>query len=555
MKSLLKNFFKKKEPLSFDLEETFLDAHNLPDFKQEQFEGVLEKPINQKVFVGATIILILCFFLFIVRLFYLQIFEGNSFSVRAESNSLEHSIVFSERGVIYDRNGIKLAWNEERRAYIGEDGFGHLLGYVNFPREDEVRNKKIYPKELIGRDGTERMFDDVLRGTPGVKIIEVDVNKAVQSESIFQPAVDGKSIILSVDSRLEEELYKFIKQISLERGFASGAGGIMDVHTGELIAITSYPEYDPSSFLDPEKRKNIPLYASDPKKPFLNRATQGVYTPGSTMKPFMALGALQEGTITPNKVIYTDGVLEYPNPYNPSKPTLFRDWKNHGSVNLYDALAVSSDIYFYEVGGGFGSQEGLGIDRIDKYFNLFGFGAVTGSNVPGEVAGLVPSREWKEKTVGEKWGIADTYHTSIGQGSVLVTPLQMVRAVSAIANKGTLLTPTLLASSTPAGITISIDNEHFIDVQKGMREGVLSGVVIRLSVPYIKVAAKTGTAELDSTKRYINSWVTGFFPYENPRYAFTIVLERGPYLNQTGATHVARQLFDWMNINTPEYFK
>jgi penicillin-binding protein 2 len=273
------------------------------------------------------------------------------------------------------------------------------------------------------------------------------------------------------------------------------------------------------------------------------------------MKPFVALGALQENIITPNKVIYTDGVLEYPNPYDPSKPTLFRDWKNHGPVNMYDAIAVSSDIYFYEVGGGFGSQKGLGIDTIKKYYNMFGFGAVTGSNLPGEVEGFVPSREWKEKTLGKNWGVADTYHTSIGQDNVLVTPLQIVRAVSAIANKGTLLTPTLLASSTPAGIKLPINAQHFTDVQIGMREGAKRGTGAGLNVPYVSIATKTGTAELDAGKKYVNAWVTGFFPYENPHYAFAIALERGPRSNTIGGVFVARQMFDWMNQNTPEYFK
>jgi penicillin-binding protein 2 len=463
--------------------------------------------------------------------------------------------VLSERGVIYDRNGTALAWNDETRAYTPKDGFGHLLGYVNLPRADEVESKNVLAEERIGRDGTERMFDDMLRGSPGTKIIEVDVNNAVQSESVFQPAVDGESVTLSIDARVEEELYRVIKSVALERGYSGGAGAIMDVRTGEMLAITSYPEYSPAAFFDPARKAEITSYVSDPNKPFLNRATQGIYTPGSIMKPFVALAALQEKVVTPEKVIYTDGVLEYPNPYDPKKPTLFPDWKNHGPVNMYDALAVSSDIYFYEVGGGFGTQAGVGIDKLKKYFTLFGFDATTGSAFPGEAEGLIPDREWKLRTQGAAWGVADTYHTSIGQYSVLVTPLQMVRAISAVANGGTLLTPTLLASTTPQGISIPIEKEHFTDVQKGMRDAVTRGTATGLSVPFVQVAAKTGTAEIDYAKKYVNAWITGFFPYKNPHYAFVVVMERGPRTNTIGGVFVMRQMLDWMNQNTPEYFK
>jgi penicillin-binding protein 2 len=265
MKFSFKQLFRTKEHVSFDLDETLLDAHNLPAFKQEQFEGVIEKPISQRVFMGVGLFFLIFLFVFISKLFSLQVLNGNNFSLRAASNSLEHSLVFAERGVLLDRNGIELAWNEETRSYIQKDGFGHLLGYINLPREDEVKDKKIYAEERVGRDGVERMFDSQLRGTPGVKIVEVDVNNKVQSESVFEPAVGGESVTLSIDSRIEEELYKLIKQVSVDRGFTGGAGVLMDVHTGELIAMTSYPEYDPSAFLDPEKRKKyFALYKRSP---------------------------------------------------------------------------------------------------------------------------------------------------------------------------------------------------------------------------------------------------------------------------------------------------
>jgi len=250
------------------------------------------------------------------------------------------------------------------------------------------------------------------------------------------------------------------------------------------------------------------------------------------------------------------GSLQIPNPYVPGAFTVFKDWKAQGWVNMREALAVSSNVYFYVLGGGFQGQAGLGIARIDKYAEMFGMGEITGIDMPGEAAGTVPSPQWKEDVFGEEWLLGDTYHTSIGQYGFQVTPLQMVRMVAAIANGGMLLTPHLASPGVTSNEEeLPIADASFQIVREGMRLGTLEGTGSALNVPYVKFATKTGTAELGDTKARVNSWVEGFFPYDNPRYAFAIVMEKGHVGNTIGAAYVARQFFDWMSLYTPEYFQ
>jgi penicillin-binding protein 2 len=222
------------------------------------------------------------------------------------------------------------------------------------------------------------------------------------------------------------------------------------------------------------------------------------------------------------------------------------------------ALAVSSDVYFYEIGGGFEDQPGLGIARLNAYFSLFGFGENDEKGFWGGPAGVVPSISWKEKVFpGDPWRVGDTYFTAIGQYGFQVTLVQVMKALAALANDGIYMSPTIIKSATSSpvlGTALSIDPVNLKIVREGMRQGVTLGTASGLDVPYVEVAAKTGTAELGVSKAFVNSWVTGFFPYKNPRYAFVVMMERGPRANVFGATYVMRQLFDWMHIYTPKYF-
>lgn len=560
-------------------DEIFLDSKNLPQFNTQQFEGRIERPIGKYVIAFLGIFFLAVGTLFIGRVWFLQVAEGDVYAERSENNRLEHIPIFAKRGIIYDRNKKELAWNSfkegslptatstalagdiSKRSYFSEDGFGHLLGYVSYPSKDS--SGFFYQEEFIGKNGVEKTYNDFLTGENGIKLIEVDALGKVQSESSIQQPVDGKDLELSIDSRVQAKLYELIKQTAADRGFSGGAGIVMDVESGSILALTSFPEYSPAVLSSGKDAQTISGYVNSEKKPFLDRAVSGLYTPGSIVKPYIAIGALNEGVIDPEKKILSTGSISIPNPYFPDIKSVFMDWKAHGWVNMREALGVSSNVYFYEIGGGFERQRGLGIYNIGKYTKMFGLGQETGIDLPGEEEGTIPSPEWKaENFNGEVWRIGDTYHTAIGQYGFQVTPIQMARAVAAIARGGVLVTPHVLSRVDgdnskihPQEIKIDIPADYFTVVQEGMRKVVLGGSGSALDTFGVSVAAKTGTAELGVSKKFVNSWVTGFFPYEHPRFAFTVVMEHGSRENLVGAVYVMRNLLDWMVVNTPEYVK
>ncbi len=556
-------FRSKRLKDTLDPDEIFLDSSNLPSFDNQQFEGRIEKPISKwSVYVLGLVFLVVGIG-FMWQTAMLQIARGAAFAERSENNHLRYTPIFPQRGIIYDRNNIELAWNdpETGRTYIPSSGFGHVLGYLGYPTEAQIKKEpeRYSQKELIGKDGVEEVFGDKLAGEKGIRIEEINVAGEITSNYLMREPKDGESIHLSIDSRIQEKLHTIIQDLVNERGFGGGAGTLMDVQSGELIAMVSFPEYDSNVMTKRSDATTIGAYFKDSRQPFLNRLVSGLYTPGSIFKPIMALAALKEGIISPEKQILSTGSISIVNPYDKTQKTVFRDWKAHGWVDMREALAVSSDVYFYEIGGGYPGQQGLGIRKIDEYSKLFGLSKKTGIEISGETEGVIPTPEWKEKNFnGEPWRIGDTYHTSIGQYGFQVTPLQMVRAIGAIANGGYLVKPTvmLLGNHQPlAKEKLDFDPRHMQIVKEGMLMSVEHGTAKGLYMADFRIGGKTGTAELGAKKQFVNSWVVGFFPYDKPRYVFTIVMERGPVHNTTGGVFVMRQLLDWMKIYTPEYFQ
>ena len=546
-----------------DPDEIFLDSKNLPEFDVHQFEGRMEKPISLGAILSLASVFGLMLCVLLGKAWVLQAKDGAAYSEMSENNSLRQTIIYAERGAIFDRNGTKLAWNMinlsnpdfSTRAYISDGGFSHVLGYLKYPMRD--KQGYYYKKNYEGMAGVEKFFNAELEGEHGLKILGRDALGNVDSESVIRPAKDGANVTLSIDAAVQKKLYEAIEGLALKVGFTGGGGAIMDVRTGEIIALTSYPEYDSGVMTDGSDSEKISHYLSDKSKPFLNRILGGLYTPGSIVKPYVALAALEEGTIDPEKQILSTGSISIQNPYDKTRKTTFSDWKAHGLVDMRRAIAVSSNVYFYEVGGGFEGQQGLGIERLNKYFNLFGLGKNTEEGFFAGPSGTVPSPAWKEKVFpGDPWRIGDTYFTSIGQYGFQVTPLQMLKAVGTIASGGTYFHPTILKASTTTKAlseTIPVTADHFKIVREGMRQGALVGTASGLNVPYLKVAAKTGTAELGVSKAFVNSWVTGFFPYDNPKYAFVVMMEHGPRANVYGATFVMRELLDWMHQTNSSY--
>ncbi|MDP2593574.1 MAG: penicillin-binding transpeptidase domain-containing protein [bacterium] len=555
---------KKGRDAEIAPDEIFLDSSNLPQFNKAQFEGRLEKPISRHSIFIAGVFFLCVALIFSGRVWLLQIPQGEAYARKGENNRLRHTPLFSERGIMYDRNGKILVSNvvDDKnsefllRKYASEDGFAHILGYIKYPSKDAYG---FYYNEVFeSKAGVERLYDEKLAGENGLKIIEIDAVGRIESESVLTSKNSGQSLTLSVDFDLQAALYSYIKNLSEEVKFEGGAGVIMDVRNGEILAMTSFPEYDSQVLTDGNDTEAIADYVTGSKKPFLNRVTDGLYTPGSIVKPFLALAALNEKIISPSKQILSTGSITIPNPYDTTRNSVFTDWKAHGLVDMRKAIAVSSNVYFYEIGGGFEGQEGLGIGRIEKYAKMFGLGepVMSGSWFWGK-SGVIPNPQWKERNFSDgTWRVGDTYNTAIGQYGFQVTPMQVVRGVAAIANDGKLLEPVFIKGEPPkVARYIEIADSHFEVVKEGMREGVLVGTASGLNLPFVKVAAKTGTAELGASKQFVNSWAVGFFPYDNPKYAFAVIMERGPRQNTFGGVYVVNQLLQWMSDNRREYLQ
>ncbi len=556
-------FYKKKHSAEIAPDEIFLDSHNSPRFDRSQFEGRIERPISRvPIIVFGGIIALIAGGL-LTKTFALQVARGSEYRQQAENNRLASQLVFADRGVIYDRVGAPLAWNERfasstddtgfaRRLYATSTGIAHILGFVNYPKKD---NAGFYFQDaIVGLDGIEKQYNDLLSGVPGRRTVEEDALGKPVSEPFIVAPQPGEELVLSLDNRIEGKLGDIMSQLAAKVGFQSGASVIMDVHTGEILSLVSIPSYDSQVMSDGKETEKIRSYNTNPLKPFLNRAISGRYTPGSIIKPFVAIGALSEKTIDPSKEIFSDGALRVPNPYDPDHPTIFKDWKAHGWTDMRHAIAVSSNVYFMTVGGGTADQKGLGINNINKYVNMFGIGKATGIDLAGEVDGVVPSIEWKKKLFpDDPWRLGDTYNSSIGQYGFQVTVLQMVRAVAAIANDGILVTPHLVMNDEKPKEKVNVDHNTLQVIREGMRLGAQIGTAKALNYSDLEFAGKTGTAELGVSKEKVNSWVMGFWPYENPRFAFAIVMEKGPVTNLVGSASVMRQLVDWMRVETPEY--
>lgn len=538
---------KRRRDLEIAPDEIFLDASNSPDFDRARFEGRLEKPLSHSTFVSLGVVLAVLFIVLLVRAWNLQIVQGSSFAADSASNALESRTLFAPRGIITDMFGAILAENIEK-----EDGsmrrnypiaaLGHIIGYVSNPKKDA--KGVYYDTKQTGLAGLEARHDAFLSGKNGQILTEVDALGNIRSQGTIVPAETGGTLRLTIDAGLEERFAKVIEDIAKDKHFIAGSGVIMDVHTGAVRAIVSYPNYDPNVMTNGGPKDVIAGYAKDPGHPFLDHAVQGVYAPGSIVKPLIAAGALTDGIITPDTVISDMGSLVLADPYNPGKSFIFKSWKVLGPLDVRRAIAWSSDVFFYTVGGGFGNQKGLGIDRLAYWYRQFGLGSPTGIDVPEEADGLIPTPEWKKETFNEPWYLGDTYFTSIGQYSVQVTPIQMVRVAAAIANGGKLLTPKLLADEAPQFRAVPIDAAAVKVVREGMRKTVTEALASALNLPYVSVAAKTGTAQTGTRNQFDNSWVIGFFPYEDPQYAFTVVFERGPAGTGSQAVQAMRGLFE-----------
>ncbi len=437
------------------------------------------------------------------------------------------------------------------RQYVDGPATAAVLGYIGKVSSTELKSSPaLTTLSYTGKTGLEREFNSVLMGHDGEREVERDVHnqeRRVIKEVLPEP---GKTLQLGLDLELQQHLYDALSKTVDRLHSPGGAAVAMDPRNGEILALVSAPTYDNNWFVDPNQRTAVQNTLLDPRKLLLNRAVAGQYPSGSIVKPFISVAGLEEKIITPSTTVLSVGGFKVGN-------NTFPDWKagGHGVTNLAKALAESVNTYYYVLGGGFEDRPGLGVDRIVSYLQRFGWGSQLGIDLPSEAQGFLPDKDWRENKRPTPWRLGDTYHLSIGQGDLQVTPLQVATALSAIANNGTLYAPHLVTavlnpdgsvqqSISPKILRSSVANStNLASVRNGLREGVLSGSSRSLQSLPVTSAGKTGTAQF-GTGNSTHSWYGVFAPYENPSIVLSVIVEAGGEGN-AAALPVAKEVLDW----------
>lgn len=428
--------------------------------------------------------------------------------------------------------------------------FAHVIGYTGLVNKNDLKSDpSLSIDDQIGRSGLEAYYDGYLRGVNGEKMILTSAQGRTEAERVIKQPVSGDNLKTFIDKDLQSYFYDRLSQALQELGRDVGVGIAMNPQNGEILSLVNIPSFDP---------ENVGKYLTDKNQPLFNRAVSGVYNPGSTIKPLVATAALTEGILDPNHEIYSPGYLDVPNPYDPEHPSRFLDWRPQGWVNLYSAIARSSNVYFYSVGGGFGDQKGLGITKLKEWWHKFGLDEKTNIDLVGEDTGFLPDPAWKESTKNEPWRLGDTFNVSIGQGDLAVTPIELLNYIAAVANGGKFYEPRVVdeikdgrgnqvLKSQP---TLLRDLSGEIgkaleEVRRGMRDGVTQtyGTSYLLHDLPIAVAAKTGSAQVSNNTK-TNAFFVGYAPYDNPEIAILILVENARE-GSLNAVPVARDLFMW----------
>lgn len=451
-------------------------------------------------------------------------------------------------------HGVKV-YEGYRRVYREPYAWSHLIGFIGkVSREDLEKTPELSNEEFVGKGGIEAFYDSLLRGKSGKKIVEIDSAGKETRYRLTEDPQDGDSLELTIDSDLQRVAYNLLQSYTEGRFGASVV--ILDPKTGAVRTLLSYPGFDANKFGLNLTTKEFNAIIENPLRPLFNRAISGEFPSGSVLKPMVAAAALEEKLIDPKKKIYDDGTLEIPNPYRPGEFSVFKDWRAHGWVDFYDAIAFSANVYFYMIGGGYRDQKGLGIQKLKEYALRFGLGAKSGIDIPGEKSGFFPDPDSKAKQEPNNptWRIGDTYNTSIGQGGVKVTPLQMVSLTAAIVNGGVLYKPFILNKAVDAeggmargaGASMVRDNlvskESLKHVVEGMRQTVTVGTAKRLANLPVSAGAKTGTAQAGSGKPH--AWVTAFAPLENPEVVAVVMVEHAGE-GSTVAVPIMHDILEW----------
>ncbi len=496
---------------------------------------------------------------------------------------LEREQAFAIAEELYQIPGVRVL-EEPVREYPYREVVGHVLGFLGpIPAGAlSLYQERGYTdiNEQVGLNGLEYTYQDALRGQPGRKFVEVDI-LGREVRTVGQPVepVPGFNLRLSLDIRLQEVMYEALARKAEEVNAPNAVAIAMDPKTGAILGMVSLPSFDNNIFSEGIGEDYLAL-EQDERRPLINYAIGGLYPPGSTFKLVSATAALAEGVITPYTVIVDNGPIYLPNrffPDDPEQAQKFVSWNHklgivHGPLTVVDAMRLSNDIFFYLIGGGFPDQmKGLGEERLAKWTRLFGFGELTGIDLPGEVAAPVPDDQWKRQRLAESWTTGDSYNMAIGQGYMLATPLQVLVSTAAVANGGRVIQPRLAQElidaegqvvwrAEPTVIReLPVSPELLRFVQRGMWAAVNEpgGTAIASQVEGVAVAGKTGTAEFcewdpeiedcayrdEEDNLPFHAWYVAYAPYEDPEIALVVFLYNGGE-GSAVAVPVAQEILD-----------
>lgn len=454
----------------------------------------------------------------------------------AERLSLKEVALIEVEGLSYPNLTIQAS---RRRLYRHGSLAAHVLGYLGEVSPQELAaNSNLKPGDMVGRNGLEKQYDNLLRGSPGQQIAVVDSRGRIVEQYPQKQATTGRDIALTLNADLQTEA---------ERQLEGKVGAVvaLDPYTGAILAAASAPTFDPNLFAEGIQQGAWQDLLNIPEHPMQNRTIQSAYSPGSPFKILMALAALEEGVSTPSRRIYCQGSTRF---YN----RRFRCWKasGHGWVDLHKAIKESCDIYFYQVG------DELGIETIAKWARLFGFGTASGIDIRNERSGLVPDTAWKREARGARWYPGETISVAIGQGPFLVTPLQMARALAAVANGGYLVQPHLRRRPMkPKTDPIKVSGDSLTLVRQALWAVVNdrgTGAAARLEG--VDVAGKTGTVQVVEQKTWVDNedlpfehrdhaWFVSFAPSTQPELVVVVFVEHGGKGSKAAAP-IARALYE-----------
>jgi penicillin-binding protein 2 len=494
-------------------------------------------------------VLVLAFLSLWARLFWLQIVKGRENQNLAEENRIKIIKTPAPRGVIYDINDHILARNRpEGREYVYGPTLAHVLGYVAEASREELCDT-VGMQDIVGKMGVEKQYDEILRGKPGGILVEEDANGRVIREIKQIDPISGRSLKINIDLMLQQQAVKLLEN-------KRGAIIATNPQTGAVLALASSPSFNPNAFCQPDLADQLEQIFQNPNQPMFNRAINGLYPPGSTFKIVTAIAGLEEEVIDKSTLVEDVGILKIGD-YS------FANWyftqynRTEGEVDILKAIQRSNDIYFYKTG------EWLGITKLSDWAKYFGLEQPAGIDLPAEAGGLIPTSEWKRENKLEPWYLGDTIITSIGQGNLLLTPVQVNQMASVIAADGKLCQPHLFkeivnhSENSYQDINkkdlpdfsdcqkLAIKAENLRLVKEGMRLACAEGGT---GYPFFnfqpQVGCKTGTAEFGHPQDKTHAWFTVFAPWDNPEILVTVLLEEAGE-GSAEAAPLAQKLLDW----------